>query len=1282
MLMFRGIGLFLILVLVSFLIIANHTRAQGEQGQGDQLYTGFLDPSRDYTAMPFWFWNGKMEGPKLQEEIRNMVEQHVYGAFLHARDGLETPYHSEEWWQAIGAGLEQSKRSGFSFNFVDEYDWPSGEVRNIWMAGHHQSEVLARKSAYRMKSLAYKAEVVKGPSEFSLAVPPDLQAVVVARWLGGNRINGESLQLLASARESGQFKWQAPEGDWVVVAFYLEPSLGFDGGSVDLMNSDAMNLFFDLSYGEFHRRFGSYFGNTIHYSFSDHEGDYGYRIAWTPALFDTFARRTGYDLHKVLPLLIYEGGDSTLKVRCDYLATVTELYQNSFWNGITDNAAKLGIGRTGHAWEESLQWAAALEGSLFAVERGLNPVGVDSLFDYGRQPLNFKVAQSVADFEGRRFMCENQGVQGTDSYLDMQGLRKATNGIGAWGVNLFVLHAFNYDAARANYPPDWYHQPYWPYFHYYADYTRRLSYMNSESRHATSVLLYYPILSMWANSDPVFSPNTPYDRIGQPEVWKNLTITINDYYTRLILRLADRQWDYNIADDDYLDGARIEGEELRIGPQRFRAVILPPISTLSRTTLNKVQQFYQAGGTVLGIRMLPGSSPEAGNNDTVLEKGVADLFGAGARNTPLAFTEQQSAGGGRAYFVARDVETLIDLLDSVIRKDVRVVSGPSASFYFEHREKAGKNYYWLVNDSDRSRTNHVLFSAVGIPEKWDALSGKRSPLFYVNRPEGTEVRLDFGPWDAYFVVFNPLEGPGQKAELVSTNAESLAVVSRQADAIQVRASAPCTQRDLEVTMRAEGRTYQAGSPIAQLKPIPLSGNWDFRPEPDRVGVPYVKVKDGKEGEGEKLGWSGAHFDDAAWPSLWLSEAENTVRNWNVIGPFPNADDAGFEAVYPPETEFKPKEMYPGLDGDLVGWKRYYGDEPYLSLGHWNIWMETEGGPFDDSAHIVQFNRALGTSGQTWITSYALTYLYSPQDQRAKFVVAADNCVKVWLNHQQVFARLRHPFWYEMNDNWADQIPVELHAGWNEVLMKVGLGRGAASGYYGFTFRVADERGKTLRGIIQGMLPYDVQKAVNTHPGMRWYRTPVPPGVTAIVPPALQGPYRMILNGQELAPAGGTPIDIRHLRGAEKNTLVIVSQEDDRLSSPVEFVSGTTPFSLEAWTKTALANFSGTAIYEKSFALPESYRGKRLVLDLGRVSSVAEVYVNGRNAGTLVWSPFKLDITEFTKPGENHLKIRLTNTEANARAVGPSHRILSKIDVCGLEGPVEIVPYTEQTLTLK
>ena len=129
------------------------------------------------------------------------------------------------------------------------------------------------------------------------------------------------------------------------------------------------------------------------------------------------------------------------------------------------------------------------------------------------------------------------------------------------------------------------------------------------------------------------------------------------------------------------------------------------------------------------------------------------------------------------------------------------------------------------------------------------------------------------------------------------------------------------------------------------------------------------------------------------------------------------------------------------------------------------------------------------------------------------------------------------------------------------------------------------------------------------------------------------------------------------------------------------MSDSTPVQLQSWTKTGLAHFSGAAIYEKTFSLPATFSVGRVVLDLGKVSSVAKVQINGREAGTLIWSPYRLDITKLLKPGENRLRIRVTNTEANARAVGASRKILSKIDLCGLEGPVSLIPYVEKTLTL-
>ena len=62
-----------------------------------------------------------------------------------------------------------------------------------------------------------------------------------------------------------------------------------------------------------------------------------------------------------------------------------------------------------------------------------------------------------------------------------------------------------------------------------------------------------------------------------------------------------------------------------IGPQRFRAIILPPISTIGRSSLDKIHEFYEAGGEVFGIRMLPTSSPEAGDNDADVKKGLTPV---------------------------------------------------------------------------------------------------------------------------------------------------------------------------------------------------------------------------------------------------------------------------------------------------------------------------------------------------------------------------------------------------------------------------------------------------------------------------------------------------------------------------------------------------------------------------------------------------------------------------------------------------------------------------------
>ena len=77
-------------------------------------------------------------------------------------------------------------------------------------------------------------------------------------------------------------------------------------------------------------------------------------------------------------------------------------------------------------------------------------------------------------------------------------------------------------------------------------------------------------------------------------------------------------------------------------------------------------------------------------------------------------------------------------------------------------------------------------------------------------------------------------------------------------------------------------------------------------------------------------------------------------------------------------------------------------------------------------------------------------------------------------------------------------------------------------------------------------------------------------------------------------------------------------------------------------------FSGTATYEAEFTLDAGAvsSGAAVMLDLGRVESLARVEVNGRDLGDLWCEPYRLDVTGAVKSGKNTLKVSVTDTWFN------------------------------------
>jgi hypothetical protein len=124
-------------------------------------------------------------------------------------------------------------------------------------------------------------------------------------------------------------------------------------------------------------------------------------------------------------------------------------------------------------------------------------------------------------------------------------------------------------------------------------------------------------------------------------------------------------------------------------------------------------------------------------------------------------------------------------------------------------------------------------------------------------------------------------------------------------------------------------------------------------------------------------------------------------------------------------------------------------------------------------------------------------------------------------------------------------------------------------------------------------------------------------------------------------------------------------------------------------------FSGTGTYTNTINAPEDWFKEKtqIWLDLGTVKNLAEVTVNGKSLG-IVWKfPFRVNITEALKQGDNTLEVKVTNLWVN-RLIGDQqpgvtnkityttqafYRADSPLHPSGLLGPVQLLSLTNQDI---
>ncbi len=87
--------------------------------------------------------------------------------------------------------------------------------------------------------------------------------------------------------------------------------------------------------------------------------------------------------------------------------------------------------------------------------------------------------------------------------------------------------------------------------------------------------------------------------------------------------------------------------------------------------------------------------------------------------------------------------------------------------------------------------------------------------------------------------------------------------------------------------------------------------------------------------------------------------------------------------------------------------------------------------------------------------------------------------------------------------------------------------------------------------------------------------------------------------------------------------------------------------LGSWTEEpGLLHFSGTAVYSTTVELPGAVSG-RVELDLGDVREIADVWVNGVQAGVAWKRPYRVDVSKVVREGANSVQVKVTNLWSNA-----------------------------------
>jgi hypothetical protein len=696
------------------------------------------------------FWLKTEDEDVIRCSIARMSKAGASGFILENRNN--PLYLSEKWWRLVGICLDEAKQRNMKLWLWDEKFFPSGTAGGA---------VMRKNSGYSQKIIEEKVIYVANGKDVRLSISDiidetedKLFAIFACKQDSSEMIQPRSLVKLELSND--MLEWQVPEGDWLILIYLVKNRLDW----VDVLNPDATQTFIDLVYEEAYRHFSIEFGNTFAGFFSDETGlrnVYNYYslpgkkdepLPWTTLICKEFASKNGYELDESLPALWHDIGESTKRIRRDYMDTVSHLFAENFFGKIHNWCEEHSVQFIGHVIEDNGAHYRLGHGCAhyFRVIEKFHIPGVDIVL---KQVLPGETEQKPgATFETPFFywvlgklassashiynvpenlaLLEAYGAYGW--YEGLRMIKWLTDWALVRGINVFTPHAFNPKYPDTDCPPHFGLEgidPQWQYFNVWSDYANRMSWLLRGGIHIAPVVLLYPAESLWTGD-------------AEP---------IEDTARSLLQSQID--FDFVPYDCVINNKMAVRCGELNIGSEYSGCLVVPPIRVLHLYMLRKLRDLASEGGRIVFVNGFPTHSDKASEDDE-FQNIISEL---------------------KLYDTVKAVklDSLISYLRDLDIQDIDIVD-PNPNLRYIHRIKEKAHIFGFFNESlyENVKTEVVLRNIFGKPERWEPLNGYITPYapYNYDKERGLCVPLFIEPYQSV-VIF--VSEDGIKAHISHTN---------------------------------------------------------------------------------------------------------------------------------------------------------------------------------------------------------------------------------------------------------------------------------------------------------------------------------------------------------------------------------------------------------------------------------------------------------------------------------------------------------------------------------